>query len=96
MAQRGEGAAGHGPTTYKEATGCGQAPCKGRPPVGAAAHKGWHPRARSAAASPVASKGDDVRCKGGRPLAGQLPAAKGNRRLCWGSDDGGTVRVKEG
>ncbi|RWW05304.1 hypothetical protein GW17_00031430 [Ensete ventricosum] len=49
--QRG-GAAGHGPATckgggrlqlrppYKGATDCDQAPCKGRPPVGAAARKG--------------------------------------------------------
>ncbi|RZR75018.1 hypothetical protein BHM03_00047689 [Ensete ventricosum] len=32
------------------------------------------------AASPVASRGDNTGCRGGRPLAGRLPTAKGQRR----------------
>ncbi|RRT37495.1 hypothetical protein B296_00045520 [Ensete ventricosum] len=47
-------------------------------------------------ANPVASRGDGVGHKGGRPLAGRLPTVKGSCRLCRGSDGDDTVRVKEG
>ncbi|RWW47015.1 hypothetical protein BHE74_00047027, partial [Ensete ventricosum] len=57
---------------------------------------GGHPRARPAAASPVASRGGDTGSSGGHPLAGRLSTANGSRRLRRGSDDGGVVRVKEG
>ncbi|RRT36007.1 hypothetical protein B296_00042589 [Ensete ventricosum] len=47
-------------------------------------------------ASPTASRGDSVGRRGGRPLAGRLSVAMGNRRLRRGSGGGGAVRVKEG
>ncbi|RRT32749.1 hypothetical protein B296_00050223 [Ensete ventricosum] len=50
----------------------------------------------SPVASPTTSRGGDVGHKGGHPLAGPLSTAKGNRRLCKGSDDGDALRVKEG
>ncbi|RWW01875.1 hypothetical protein GW17_00035065, partial [Ensete ventricosum] len=55
------------------------------------ARKGFPP-----AASPAAIRGGDAGRRGGRPLAGRLPAAKSSRRLRRGSGGGGTVRVKEG
>ncbi|RZR96003.1 hypothetical protein BHM03_00024926 [Ensete ventricosum] len=58
--------------------------------------RGGHPLARPAATSLAASRGDGVDRRGGRPLAGQLPTAKGNRRLRRGNDDSIAVRVKEG
>ncbi|RZS22823.1 hypothetical protein BHM03_00055648 [Ensete ventricosum] len=45
--------------------------------------------------SPAASRGGSADRRGGRPLAGWLPATKGSRCLRRGSD-GGVVRVKEG
>ncbi|RRT37678.1 hypothetical protein B296_00030678 [Ensete ventricosum] len=45
---------------------------------------------------PTASRGGGAGRRGGRRLVGRLSAAKGSRRLCRGSDDGGAVRVKEG
>ncbi|RWV77295.1 hypothetical protein GW17_00061895 [Ensete ventricosum] len=60
----------------------------------------WLPTARSPgqpiAASLTASRGDGASRRGGRPLVGQLLAAKGSRCLCRGSGSGGVVRVKEG
>ncbi|RWW01322.1 hypothetical protein BHE74_00057637 [Ensete ventricosum] len=65
--------------------GCPRCACKGvgrqRP-----AHKGLPP-----AGSDAANKGSAAGRRGGRPLAGQLSAAKGR-----GSDGSGAVRVKEG
>ncbi|RWW35391.1 hypothetical protein BHE74_00059685, partial [Ensete ventricosum] len=52
--------------------------------------RGSHPRARSTAASPATSRGDDAGRRGGYPLEGRLPVAKGS------SSVGGAVRVKEG
>ncbi|RWV77474.1 hypothetical protein GW17_00061690 [Ensete ventricosum] len=93
------------------AFGHGLAMCKGQPPAGAAAARDGHGRLRpahrggrqrparmgqSAATSPATSRGGDAGCKGGRPLVGQLPTAKGSRRLHWSSGGGGAVRVKEG
>ncbi|RZS28614.1 hypothetical protein BHM03_00062224 [Ensete ventricosum] len=84
------------------AVGCGQAPCKGRPPAGTVSY-GQPARAsrqRPAckrlppAAGLATNRGGSASCRGGRPLAGQLSAAKGSRRLRRGSD--GTMRVKEG
>ncbi|RWV84973.1 hypothetical protein GW17_00053274 [Ensete ventricosum] len=72
-----------------------------RPPAGAAARRGsspqgaatrGHGRLRPAhkgqlvAASPAANRGGGAGRRGGRPLAGRLPAAKGIRRLRKGSD----------
>ncbi|RRT35847.1 hypothetical protein B296_00040496 [Ensete ventricosum] len=39
------------------------------------------------AASPIASRGDDTRRRGGRPLVGRLLVGKGSRRLYRGSGD---------
>ncbi|RWV81502.1 hypothetical protein GW17_00057072 [Ensete ventricosum] len=75
----------------KGAAGCGQAPCNGRLPVGAAVHKGWLP-----VDSPIASRGGGTGHRGGRPFAGLLPAAKGNRSLHKGSGGSDAGRVKEG
>ncbi|RWV91797.1 hypothetical protein GW17_00045884, partial [Ensete ventricosum] len=58
--------------------------------------RGGHPRARSAAASPTASRGGAASRRGGRPLAGRLSVAKGNRCLRKGRGGGNTGRVKEG
>ncbi|RWV77016.1 hypothetical protein GW17_00062215 [Ensete ventricosum] len=81
--------AGHGQAPYRGdrpwpgylqgVAGCGQAPCKGLLP----------------ADSPIASKGSDASRRGGRPLAGRLPATKGSRHLHKDSSDGDVVRVKE-
>ncbi|RZS19666.1 hypothetical protein BHM03_00052099 [Ensete ventricosum] len=54
-------------------------------------HKGLPP-----AASPTAGRGDGASRKGGRPLAGRLPAGKGNRRLRRGSDGGGDAEGERG
>ncbi|RRT58449.1 hypothetical protein B296_00018141 [Ensete ventricosum] len=56
--------------------------CKGGRLQGA--RKGLPP-----AASPDAKSGGDANCRGGRPLAGQLPAGKGSRCLRRGSGGGG-------
>ncbi|RWW16526.1 hypothetical protein GW17_00019589 [Ensete ventricosum] len=58
--------------------------------------RGGHPRARAATASPTASRGGNAGRRGGRPLEGRLPVAKGSCRLCRGSGSGDVVRVKEG
>ncbi|RRT31669.1 hypothetical protein B296_00056806 [Ensete ventricosum] len=51
----------------------------------------WQRPARkglSPVASPTASKGSDAGRKGGHPLAGRLPTARGHRhRQCMGGDD---------
>ncbi|RWV83548.1 hypothetical protein GW17_00054823 [Ensete ventricosum] len=78
------------------AVGHGLATCKGQPTAARHPARGGHPRARSAAVSLAASRGGEAVRWGGRPLAGQLPAAKGNRRLRKGSDASDAVRVKEG
>ncbi|RWW15776.1 hypothetical protein GW17_00020369, partial [Ensete ventricosum] len=88
-----------------EVAGHGQAPCRSdRPWLGylqGATTRG-HDRLRPAckglppAASPAANRGGSASRRGGRPLAGWLPIAKGNRRLRRGSGDDGAVRVKEG
>ncbi|RWV85211.1 hypothetical protein GW17_00053012 [Ensete ventricosum] len=68
-------------------------PARGDRPQGQQPAWGSHPRARPAhkglppAASPATNRG-------GRPLPGRLPPAKGSRRLRRGND--GVVRVKEG
>ncbi|RZS13456.1 hypothetical protein BHM03_00045056 [Ensete ventricosum] len=46
--------------------------------------------------NPTASKGGGAGRRGGRPLAGRLPATKGSHRLRQGSDGGDKVRVKDG
>ncbi|RZR74884.1 hypothetical protein BHM03_00045504 [Ensete ventricosum] len=53
-------------------------------------------KGQSATVSPAASRGDNASRMGGCPLAGRLPAAKGNRRLRMGSGGDDTIRVKEG
>ncbi|RWV81652.1 hypothetical protein GW17_00056904 [Ensete ventricosum] len=89
---------------------CGQAPCKGLPPVGAIARKGRPPTGMAgygqpAAASPqgVAARGQPYRQQGWQrrsqgwpPLIGRLSTAKGSHCLRRHSDDDGAVRVKEG
>ncbi|RRT31649.1 hypothetical protein B296_00054450, partial [Ensete ventricosum] len=67
----------------------------GSRPLGQQPGRGGHPRAWSAT-GPVASKGDDASRRGGRTLAGRLPAIKGSQGLRRGSDGGDVVRVKEG
>ncbi|RRT34404.1 hypothetical protein B296_00049378 [Ensete ventricosum] len=47
------------------------------------AYKGLPP-----ATSPITNRGDGASRKGGRPLAGRLPAGKGNSRLRRGSNGG--------
>ncbi|RWV89771.1 hypothetical protein GW17_00048066, partial [Ensete ventricosum] len=59
----------------KGAANCGQAPCKERPPAGT-----------TGCGQPA--RGGGVGRRGGRPLAGRLPAAKGSRCLCRGIGDG--------
>ncbi|RWW43261.1 hypothetical protein BHE74_00051103 [Ensete ventricosum] len=46
------------------------------------------------ATSPAASRGDDTSRRGGRPLAGRLPANKGSRRLR--RDSGGGAEGERG
>ncbi|RWW46383.1 hypothetical protein BHE74_00047688 [Ensete ventricosum] len=58
--------------------------------------RGGRQRARPAAASPTASKGGGVGPRGGCPLAGRLPTAKGGHRLRRGNDDDDAMPVKEG
>ncbi|RWV95038.1 hypothetical protein GW17_00042371 [Ensete ventricosum] len=71
-------------------------PPAGEPVMAWLPTRGGHPRARPAAASPAASRGSDAGRRGGCPLVGRLPVAKGSRRFRRGSDYGGEVRVKEG
>ncbi|RWW39686.1 hypothetical protein BHE74_00054957 [Ensete ventricosum] len=71
-------------------------PPAGEPVMAWLPTRGGHPRARPAAASPAASRGGDAGRRGGCPLVGRLPVAKGSRRFRRGSDYGGEVRVKEG
>ncbi|RZS19746.1 hypothetical protein BHM03_00052179 [Ensete ventricosum] len=78
------------------AVGHGLATCKGRPPARAAARKGASRQGLPPASSPAASRGGGAGCRGGRPMAGWLPAAKGSHRLRRGSGGDGVVRVKEG
>ncbi|RRT51833.1 hypothetical protein B296_00004803 [Ensete ventricosum] len=47
-----------------------------------------------AARGPAASRGGDANRRGGRPLVGRLPTAKGNRRLRKGCNGNGAVRVE--
>ncbi|RRT66043.1 hypothetical protein B296_00031429, partial [Ensete ventricosum] len=47
-------------------------------------------------ASPATSRGGGADRKGGRPLAGWLPACKGSRRLRWGGSDGDRGGGQEG
>ncbi|RZR93238.1 hypothetical protein BHM03_00021686 [Ensete ventricosum] len=70
---------------------------KGRPP--AANRQRSARKGQPVVASPqevAASSGGGAGRRGGRPLAGRLPAVKGSRRLRRGSGGGGAVRVKEG
>ncbi|RWV78747.1 hypothetical protein GW17_00060231, partial [Ensete ventricosum] len=48
------------------------------------------------AASSTANRGDGANRRGGRPLVGQLPAGKGNRRLRRGSSDGCDTKGERG
>ncbi|RWW36814.1 hypothetical protein BHE74_00058124 [Ensete ventricosum] len=97
-----------GPATHGQAAA--RASPKGRPaslagttdcsqPVGATTIYNAMPTkgadCRAPAASPAASRGGSVSRKGGRPLAGWLPAGKGSRRMCRGSD-GDNTEGKEG
>ncbi|RZS10103.1 hypothetical protein BHM03_00041271 [Ensete ventricosum] len=71
-----------------------------RPLTGVAGHGDRLQGARKGllpAASPTASKGSGAGRRGGRPLAGRLPAGMVNWCLRRGrGGDGGVVRVKEG
>ncbi|RWV80019.1 hypothetical protein GW17_00058765 [Ensete ventricosum] len=53
-------------------------------------HKG-----QPATASSTANRGSVAGCKGGCPLAGRLPTARGRRRLHKGSVGGGDVEREE-
>ncbi|RWW44936.1 hypothetical protein BHE74_00049267 [Ensete ventricosum] len=64
-------------------------PARGGRPQGQQPARGGYPRAWSAVASPTASKVGGAGRRGGCPLVGRLPTAKGSR-------GGGAVRVKEG
>ncbi|RZS14351.1 hypothetical protein BHM03_00046032 [Ensete ventricosum] len=90
--QQGGGRLRPGP--LQRAAGCGQAPCKGRPPAGAEARKGRPPASTAGCGQPA--RGGGTGRRGGRPLAGRLSTAKGSRRLCRGNGGGGAVRVNEG
>ncbi|RWW19751.1 hypothetical protein BHE74_00038514 [Ensete ventricosum] len=83
-------------TALAGAAGHGLATCNGRSAAARSPARCGYPRARSPAASPVTSRGDGTGRTGGRPLVGQLPTAKGSRRLRRGSGGGAGVRVKEG
>ncbi|RWW36054.1 hypothetical protein BHE74_00058953 [Ensete ventricosum] len=90
-----------------EVAGHDQAPYRGGRPwpgylQGATALKGSNlqgaasPQGVAPATSPIASRGDGASRRGGRPLAGRLPTAKGSRRLRRGSGSDGAVRVMVG
>ncbi|RWV77232.1 hypothetical protein GW17_00061966 [Ensete ventricosum] len=101
------GVAGHGLATCKGRPTAARPPARGSrwwPLVGMAASdqparaSRWCPTRKGLplAASPAASRGGGAGRRGGRPLAGRLPTAKGSRHLRRGNDSGGVVRVKEG
>ncbi|RWV84472.1 hypothetical protein GW17_00053809 [Ensete ventricosum] len=78
------------------AVGHGLATCKGQSTTAKAPLQGGSRLRPSPLQGAAASRGGGAGRRGGRPLARRLPAAKGNRRLRRGSDDGGAMRVKEG
>ncbi|RRT61181.1 hypothetical protein B296_00027717 [Ensete ventricosum] len=100
----------HACCMHAEVAGHGQAPYKGHRPwpsylQGATARRGDSPQGAATRGHgrlwlahkglpPVASPAAIL--QGGHPLAGRLPAAKGNRCLHRGSGSDGAVRVKEG
>ncbi|RWV77931.1 hypothetical protein GW17_00061175 [Ensete ventricosum] len=96
MAKPPAGVAGHELATCKGRPIAARPPARGGRPQGQQPTRGDHPRARPAAASPVASKGGKAGRRGGSPLAGRRPIAKGSHRLRRGNNDDGAVRVNEG